>query len=284
MFSTLPRLRDTNNQSHYYTPHVPSPLSSSPLRNSPSPLSPRDANVPSRAADTIMSSPTKPSRMKTESHISSTTPSPNALPSPPPSRKESSFSKRTTKVNPLIHGRASADEGRETRRKLFLKNVREASEEKRWKNRGGDEEIMRCIWVAEQRRLEERMRKEVMGIEADVEEEELSIDEVMADEVALNEEQELEALLGYLDHGTGNQALDEPMLPQHNMNAPMWSNSNDQKPANSASQDHVRSDTPYGSDDEYDDIFMDVIHEEERMSSQQQSSGYPQDQDMMDMS
>lgn len=115
--------------------------------------------------------------MKVESHTSSTSKSitppfeRSALPSPPSSRKETNFSKRPTKVNPLIHGRGSADEGRETRRKLFLKNVREASEEKRWKARGGDDEIMRCIWVSEQKRLEERMRREAMGIEADAEEE-----------------------------------------------------------------------------------------------------------------
>lgn len=80
-----------------------------------------------------------------------------------------------TKVNPLIHGRGSAEEGRETRRKLFLKNVREAREEKKWQNRGGDDEIMRCIWVAEQRRLQERMRQEAIGIDAPIEEEELSL-------------------------------------------------------------------------------------------------------------
>lgn len=42
----------------------------------------------------------------------------------------------------------------------------------------------------------------------------------------------------------------------------------------------------YGSDDdEYDQIFMDVIEKESRMSSQQQQPpGYIQDEDMMDMS
>jgi hypothetical protein len=115
--------------------------------------------------------------MKAESHTFTITPpfERSALPTPPSSRRESNFSKRTTKVNPLIHGRGSVEEGRETRRKLFLKNVREASEEKKWKNRGGDDEIMRCIWVAEQRRLQERMSKEAMGIEAPMEEEELSL-------------------------------------------------------------------------------------------------------------
>jgi hypothetical protein len=59
---------------------------------------------------------------------------------------------------------------------LFLKGVREKSEEKKWRDRGWDDEIMRCIWVAEQRRLEERRRREIMGIEADADcEEELSL-------------------------------------------------------------------------------------------------------------
>ncbi|KAE8452987.1 hypothetical protein EG329_012174 [Mollisiaceae sp. DMI_Dod_QoI] len=287
MFSMLPRLRDTHNQSHHYTPHVPSPLSSSPLRSSPSPLSPRDANVPPRVPDTLMSSPPKQSTMRSESDENSITPSSNksALISPPPTRRESSFSKRTTKVNPLIHGRGNADEGRETRRKLFLKNVREASEEKRWRDRGGDDEIMRCIWVAEQRRLDERRRKEVMGFEADVEEEEPSIDEVMADEVAMKEEQELEALLGYLNQDDGNQIMNQSMVSEPETNALMWDNINNRDPTNPAPQGQLTAETPYGSDDEeYDDIFMDVIQEETRLSSQRQPSGYSEDQDMMDMS
>jgi hypothetical protein len=56
-----------------------------------------------------------------------------------------------------------------------LKKVREGSEDKRWRDRGGDEEIMRCIWVAEERRREERQRKEAMGIEGPGEEEEMSL-------------------------------------------------------------------------------------------------------------
>ena len=51
------------------------------------------------------------------------------------------------------------------------------------------------------------------------------------------------------------------------------------------------ADTPYGSDDEeYDDIFMNVIREEERTSNQQEQllsqmgQGMDADQDMIDMS
>jgi hypothetical protein len=68
----------------------------------------------------------------------------------------------------LIHGRTGSTgaDGRETRRRLFLKRVREDSEDKRWKARGGDDEMMRSIWIAEQRRREERQRREAVGLEA----------------------------------------------------------------------------------------------------------------------
>jgi len=166
---------------------------------------------------------------------------------------------------------------------LFLKNVREASEEKRWRDRGGDDEIMRCIWIAEQRRLEERRRKEVIGFEADVEEEEPSTDEVMADEVAMKEEQELEALLGYLNQEDENQVMNQSMVSESDMNAFIWDNSNNPDPTTPAPRDQLPPETPYGSDDEYDDIFMDVIQGENRLSSQLQPSDYSEDQDMMDM-
>jgi hypothetical protein len=48
-----------------------------------------------------------------------------------------------------------------------------------------------------------------------------------------------------------------------------------------------RSETLYGSDDdEYDEIFMDVIEEEQRLSSQQRepTRAYTEDEEMMDMS
>jgi hypothetical protein len=47
------------------------------------------------------------------------------------------------------------------------------SDDKRWKARGGDDEMMRSIWIAEQRRREERQRREAMGLDTlPVEEEE----------------------------------------------------------------------------------------------------------------
>ncbi|PVH84391.1 hypothetical protein DL98DRAFT_651622 [Cadophora sp. DSE1049] len=308
MFSMLPSHPHTYVQSnHYYTPHKPSPLSSSPLRNTtPSPLSPRDTNVQSACAqqqqDAIMSSPSKSSVSSPPSHfgfsVSSsifTTPpenstkhssaDANSLISPPPSKRDSTYSKRTTKPNPLMSGRGSGDEGRETRRKLFLKRVREGSEEKRWAGRGGDEEIMRCLWVAEERRRVERQRREAMGIEAPMEEEDeeaqmMSMDEVMAEEVAMSEEQELEAMLGSMS--PEESAFNYGSANSNQMGMLFEEMDTGNRNSNAAPTDQQ---SIYGSDDEeYDQIFMDVIEQESRMSSQQQPPGYVLDDDMMDMS
>lgn len=92
-----------------------------------------------------------------------------------PSR-EGAFSKRITKTNPLLHGQG---DGRETRRKLFLRKIREDSEEKRWKARGGDDEMMRTIWIAEQRRRAERQARDAQGWGVDAEaqdEQEIQLD------------------------------------------------------------------------------------------------------------
>jgi hypothetical protein len=75
------------------------------------------------------------------------------------------FSKRPTKSNPLTNGKG---DGRETRRKLFLKKIREDRDEAQWQRRmenGGEEEILRVMWVEEERaRLERRrMEAEIVG-------------------------------------------------------------------------------------------------------------------------
>ena len=211
----------------------------------------------------------------------------NKMITPPQTNsRESVYSKRTTKTNPLLHNsRSSAsDEGRETRRKLFLKRAQEKTQEKREKARGlgiseerlrEEEEVMRAVWINEERRRVEGQRREarILDIEPELEleEEEERFDDydeeaVMVDEVAREEEDELESLLLFLPP-TSTSSQDRPVFSQ--------------------------IETPYGSDDdEYDDIFMDVIEEEQRMSSQphlQQRQNVPAyvdggDEEMMDMS
>ncbi|TGO15244.1 hypothetical protein BTUL_0042g00140 [Botrytis tulipae] len=311
MFSMLQTPVSAHKQLRHYTPHVPSPLSSSPLRSSPpvSPLEPRNANLPTsiqQAGDcetSFMMSP-ESGASKTSSpdknHSNSNKHSPN---------REGAFSKRITKTNPLLHGQG---DGRETRRKLFLRRVREDSEDKRWKARGGDDEMMRTIWIAEQRRRAERQARDAQGWAVDVDEQDmqldygagnLSLDEVMAEEVARNEEEELEALLSSMTEAERRQTLDEAyenvstldeeIGPIDDKEAAAWARGEFQHLSNQHNmtvmdvERHVNSsspDTHFGSDDgDYDAIFMDVIQQESYISYQDnQSMDVSGDHEMMD--
>src|SRR5436190_22698179 len=101
MFTTVPLLANHFSYHNYHTPPIPSPLSSQ------GPLSPCNGNSHNPTCR-FMTQISSPKNLK--------------------SRLETPYSKRVTKENPLIHSRG---DGRETRRSLFLKKVREGSEEKR---------------------------------------------------------------------------------------------------------------------------------------------------------
>lgn len=131
MFSQLPPLHTQSSpfsfqHQNFYTPSKPSPLSSSPLGANRSPLAERDENA---SHSFTMSSPPPPTTNIFSAQIYGQT-----------SQSAKSTGKRVVKKNPLIH-RDEKDGGRETRRKLFLKRVREDSEDKRWDKKGGDDEV-----------------------------------------------------------------------------------------------------------------------------------------------
>lgn len=111
----------------------------------------------------------------------------------------------------------------------------------------------------------------------------MKTDEILADDVALMEEAELQAFASMdVERATqGLQAEHQDMPPDGEMDSLLFS-TNEQNPTRRLETPHA--DTLYGSDDdEYDHIFMDVIQEENRMASQlSQSAGGGQD--MMDMS
>lgn len=137
MFSALPMSENFTFSPSFYapagsvqkhTPVVSSPLSSSSLQPSPlrPPLGPGlDNGSPFGGAfnfDFMSSSPPAQQFVGSENE------------------RRSEGKKKVVKKNPLIH-REGTDNGRETRRKLFLKKVREDSNEKAWERRGGDEEV-----------------------------------------------------------------------------------------------------------------------------------------------
>ncbi|KAI9680603.1 MAG: hypothetical protein M1817_004043 [Caeruleum heppii] len=72
-------------------------------------------------------------------------------PAEPSERRDGKYQRQPVKANPLL--RADKD-GKERRRNLFLKKVRQGGEDRRWEARGGDEELMRSIFVSERKRWE----------------------------------------------------------------------------------------------------------------------------------
>jgi len=181
-------------------------------------------------------------------------------PTRPSKSKQESFAKRPVKRNPLIH---RSGDSRETQRKLFLKKVREDSENKRWEARGGDDEMMRTIWLAEQRRRAERIAREAEYVPPSQEEEAMELgnspglQDEMVDEVIQRENEEIEALISLLESNGTHLS---------------------QSPQDSA------TDTPYGSDEEeYDNLFMEVINEESHIQQGSRQENL-ENNDTMDMS
>jgi hypothetical protein len=129
-------------------------------------------------------------------------------------------------------------------------------------------------------------------------------DEVMAEEVARNEEEELEAILSSMTEADRRQTLDaayesvlildEEIGPIDEREATAWARG-EQQPSLSHHDAMVMDiqrqmnasspDTSYGSDDgEYDAIFLDVMQDESLLlGSSFQSITMQTDQEMMDM-
>lgn len=236
-----------------------------------------------------------------------------------PNARETPFGKRVVKANPLLHGRD--DDRRDTRRKLFLKKVREDSGEKRWQRRmeGGEEEMMRTIWIAEQRRRAERQARDARGWDVDVVDEEgeslqesgqfvffwdsasranKAIDEMLLDEVAQKEEEELEALIALITEEKRSRAASAG----HNVSAASSTvaqcgdvlSSGDSQMSDTGPSGYSQAgtsmevqrrntrspDTAFGSDEgEYDDIFMDVIQQEQRTAQSAPDNDVDMDMD-----
>ncbi|KAI1501812.1 hypothetical protein F5X99DRAFT_408622 [Biscogniauxia marginata] len=204
------------------TPHCPSvssPLSSSPIRPSQasSPLSPRNPNTLPRRE--IQSSPIQgPSKFK--------------------------YASRSAKPNPLKQKREDAQE---SRRKLFLKNVRQRADDRSWERRGGDQETLKLEWAAFNRQWRKQKDTDIDGFVFEDELDDISElqrktpqdddDHMMVDTMAQEEEQELDAMISMFE-------------------------------ADSFTRLPTRPTSPLLSDDEdYDSLFRDLLSQQEGGSS-----------------
>ncbi|KAI0440452.1 hypothetical protein F4803DRAFT_563824 [Xylaria telfairii] len=202
----------------FSSPHRPvisSPLSSSPLRPSQAspPLSPRDPNTLPRRE--IQSSPIRGS-----------------------SSKFSKYASRTVKPNPL---RLSRENAQESRRTLFLNNVRQRADDRKWEQRGGDQETLKLEWnvLNRQRKQEKDMdldgivyHDELDDIPENVFEAQAETDDMMVDAIAREEEAELDAMLSLLDTSSSSQTLEQP------------------------------STLSLSDDEDYDSLFMDILSQQ----------------------
>lgn len=235
-----------------YRPAVSSPLSSSPIRaTTPPPLAPRDANA----------------RRATQS-------SPISASAGAAKHTFSKFASRPARPNPVSQKREVAQEGR---RKLFLRNVRQRAEDRRWEMRGGEQELLKLEWFSLNKDLQQAKNADLDGIvfEWDIEEAARLREEAMsrppaarrpeapepipgADEMmvdALEQEQlaELEQL----------EALEDSAPGVHIDERPRWQQQRSQKPP----------DSPHWSDDDdYDQLFMDYLSQEQHSQSQAHAS------------
>ncbi|KAI1093124.1 hypothetical protein F5B19DRAFT_163748 [Rostrohypoxylon terebratum] len=203
----------------FSSPHRPahsSPLSSSPIRpSSPPPLGHRDPN-------------TLP-RFDTQSL---------------PIRESSTKFKfaRNVKPNPLRQNRENAQE---SRRNLFLRNVRKRADDRAWDRRGGDQETLKLEWSILDRQRREQKNADIDGIVFEDElddilelqrpqmEQQQDPDEMMVDAMVQEEEEELNAMLS--------------MLETH------------------SSQAHGGTmSSTLVDDDDYDDLFMDFLSQQDQ--------------------
>ena len=207
-----------------------------------------------------------------------------------------STAKRIVKKNPLIH-RDEKDGGRETRRKLFLKRVREDSEDKSWEKKGGDDELLRAIYVADHKRgIRQNLKYDAaydetpddykVDINSQINEPAAlnqpsltramspTAEQQMAEEVARQEEAELQAYLEMMEvehNAHGQQQLQAQSVPHFQL-------------ATQRQRNPVHIHQSASDDIDYDKMFEDMNMDRAQNREQGHDNGVPDDEDRMDMS
>ncbi|KAB5577511.1 hypothetical protein GE09DRAFT_521152 [Coniochaeta sp. 2T2.1] len=212
--ATTPLPQKQKQKQTRYRPSVSSPLSSSPIRAS--------SYSPPASPLTFFPSESNFGGFFPNQHQQPRDTQSSPIAQPTPSRKLFKFATSTPRPNPVVKKR---EEMRESRRRLFLKNVRERGDDRAWERRGGDQEVLRLEWSRLNNELRQQKEADlaVFGTDADIEEavqlQELSgagqhdgllqepgtdIDDMMVDAIAREEEAEIEALLSSMPDGDGD--------------------------------------------------------------------------------
>ncbi|KAK8126086.1 uncharacterized protein PG998_001845 [Apiospora kogelbergensis] len=237
MLTAMPAPTFSLDFSSPYKPNVSSPLSSSPIRaavsssqSSPSaPLSPRDSN----RCNLIQSSPI-------------------------PALKLFKYASRPAKSNPLRQTRENAQE---SRRKLFLKNVRQRQDDRQWERRGGDQEVLKLEWqlLNRQRRLQKESDIDGFVFEEEIDEDP-SVEAAAATTTA-----------GDYSNNSQSDDIDSMMLDameqdEDAMLSMYEADARSTQPQQQQQRAPPRPDSPFflSDDEDYDNIFMDLLSHTQR--------------------
>ncbi|KAI3400126.1 hypothetical protein diail_4357 [Diaporthe ilicicola] len=237
-----------------HRPAISSPLSSSPIRaTTPPPLSDRDAN----ARRQVQSSPI---------------PAPSSGPKP-----TSRFAARPTRPNPVVSQKREA--AQESRRKLFLKKVRQRADDSMWERRGGEQELLKLEWFSLNKDLQQAKNADLDGLvfESDIEEAARLREEAAASSPA--------AVAPGIARGPSDSDADEMMLDTfeqgqraevEEFEAMMASIQDGGVDRQQWAQQHGQQKPPdspqLSDDDDYDALFMDYLSQEQQGLGQSHAS------------
>ncbi|KAK3377929.1 hypothetical protein B0H63DRAFT_230350 [Podospora didyma] len=222
MFAVMPATvfsfgHDASSTSPAHRPVVSSPLSSSPIRASSS------------------------SKAQGYTHSHRDTQS-SPITAPPKSTKFK-YATRNSRPNPIIQRREDAQD---SRRRLFLHNVRQRADERKWDKRGGEDELLKLEWWRLNRELQQAKLSAVdfLPTERDIEDEPQlpghhqqpeaeDLDALMVDDIEQQEQAEIDAMVALLPaYNTPHHSV--PPSPHH-----------------------------FSDDEDYDGLFMDLLSHEE---------------------
>ncbi|CAK7272185.1 hypothetical protein SEPCBS119000_004991 [Sporothrix epigloea] len=151
-----------------FRPMRPSPLSS-PIQSGPqvSPLQPDTQSSPiqqtSSAASMLGASPMSLPDLNAHTlHEPRPFPNPSGVPNKGPAFR---FASRPSK--PIPRGQLSRDAAQQTRRTLFLRNVRQRADEHNWARRDLEQELQKLEWWSLERELRQARESDVMSILTD---------------------------------------------------------------------------------------------------------------------
>ncbi|KAL1865729.1 hypothetical protein Daus18300_007105 [Diaporthe australafricana] len=237
-----------------HRPAISSPLSSSPIRaTTPPPLSACDAN----ARREVQSSPIPASSAA--------------------SKSTSRFASRPTRPNPVVSQKREA--AQESRRKLFLKNVRQRADDSKWERRGGEQELLKLEWFSLNKDLQQAKNADLDGLvfESDIEEAARLREEAAASNSA--------AVVPGRARGPSSADADEMMVDTfeqgqraevEEFEAMMASIPDGDAEGQQWAQQHEQlkpPDSPHLSDDDdYDALFMDYLSQEQQGPEQATTS------------